>query len=119
MAANQPAPARPLLALTPGPAFQESFQLVFQVTNQAIQAPSFRVQAGMSVIIKPINGSIVNLAPCFLSDRRSLIGTNAQVTLPAGSDVAIGWDCQNTGQIYAAGLAGDGILIVVSQPAFA
>jgi hypothetical protein len=108
----------PLVVTTPGPAFRTSFQLVFAVTGQVIQCPPFRVQAGMTVLISPINGSAVNANPCFLADRASLVNTSSASTLPAAADVSIPWLTDNTGKIFAAGTKGDGILVTISEPGF-
>jgi hypothetical protein len=113
----QPKPPTPLIVTTPGPAFRISFQLVFPVAR-VIQCPSFRIQAGMSVTISPINGLAVNSEPCFIAERASLVGTSAGSVLPAAADVSISWLTDNTGKIFAKGTLGDGLLITVSEPGF-
>jgi hypothetical protein len=35
--------------------------------------------------------------------------------LPAAADVNLGWLCENTNQIFAAGAATDGLLVTISQ----
>lgn len=115
MAATKNLPP-PLIVTTPGPSFRTTFQIVF--TGQVQQVPSFRVQAGMSVVISPFNGSRVNLNPCALAERRSLVTTNAATVLPPGADVSIDWLTDNTGKIFVAGTAGDGILVTINEPGF-
>jgi hypothetical protein len=117
MAATKNLPP-PLIVTTPGKAFRTSIQLVFKTTGAPVQCPSFRVQAGMSVLISPINGSAVNANPCFIADRASLVGTSSGSVLPAGADVSLVWLTDNTGKIFAAGTAGDGILVTISEPGF-
>lgn len=109
---------KPLIVTTPGNAFRTSFQIVFAVTGKVYQVPPFRVQAGMSILISPINGSAVNAHPCSLADRISLVGTSSGSVLPAAADVSIPWLTDNTGKIFVAGFVGDGILVTVSEPGF-
>jgi hypothetical protein len=115
---NLPPPAPPLIALTPGPGIQVTFQLVFVTTGKVIQCPKFRLQSGMAVTLSPVNGTAVNANPCSVAERAQLVGTSSARMLPAGSDVTIGWTCDNTAQIFAAGTAGDGLLVTVTQAAF-
>jgi hypothetical protein len=105
----------PLVITTPGEAVRVTFQLIFAVTGKVVQCPYFRLQPGMICLIQPINGSDVNAHPCSIADRASLVGSSTATVLPAGQDVAVNWDSP---QIFAAGTAGDGILITFSQAAF-
>jgi hypothetical protein len=117
MATQKNVPA-PLIITTPGPAFRTSFQLIFKVTNAVVQCPPFKIQAGMSVVLSPVNGLVVNAAPCYIAERASLIGTSSAATLPAAGDVSLNWLTDNTSKIYAAGAAGDGLLVTINEPGF-
>jgi hypothetical protein len=81
----------PLIVSTPGHAFRTSFQIVFGETGKVYQVPSFRVQAGMTILLSPINGSAVNANPCSIADRASLVNTSSGSVLPAGADVSMGF----------------------------
>jgi len=110
---NKPSPLPALTALTPGPALQVRFKIRFGVTGRAYQCPSFQLAPGMTVTLFPHNDAGVNANACHIADRASLLGTNSARVLPAGPDVSLGYQCNNTGEIWASGTAGDGVLVQI------
>ena len=107
----------PLLAETqPQPPQNIRFQLIFSATGVAVQCPAFNVAPGWVITLLPINGTGVNANPCSVAEDPGMLNTNSARTLPAGSDVSMGWPTTNTANIYAAGTKGDGLLVVITSP---
>lgn len=100
----------------PGPPLYESFQVIFSVTNKPQQVPPFVVPPGASVTLYPTTSSGVNAHACFVGDEPDLLGTTASRALPAGADVSIGLQVDNTGRIWVMGTQGDGVLVIVAAP---
>jgi hypothetical protein len=106
----------PLLAETQiQPPQNIRFQLKFVTTGLAVQCPAFNVAPGWTVTLLPINGSGVNANPCSVAEDPGMLGTTSARTLPAGSDVSMGWPTVNTANIFASGTAGDGLLVVITS----
>jgi len=103
----------PSIESTPGPSVNLQFQLKFAVTNLPIRCVAFQVAPGQTVLVYPINGSTVNANPCYVASQPELLGTSSSRLLAAASDVSMAVPCDNTGQIWAAGAAGDGLLVCV------
>lgn len=91
------------------------FQIVFAATNKPQQVPVFQVAPGMSVTVQGINGQAVNANPCYIGEFPESLGTSSSRVVPAGGDVTVPWPVNNTGQIWAQGTAGDGLLVLIQQ----
>jgi hypothetical protein len=107
-----------LIVTTPGPSLRESIQLIFTETAVPYQAPSFRVQPGMVVILTPYTANRLNTDPVSIADRRTLFQTSYAALLAPAADAELVWPCENTANIWAGGTAGDGLLITISKASF-
>jgi hypothetical protein len=114
--ANKPI-TLPLAQEQPGPSLNLRFQLVFASTGAPVRCPAFTVAPGMVVTLRTINGAQLNTAVCFVADYPEALGTVASVAIPPGADVTLGWPIDNTGDIWAQGTEGDGLLVSIQQSA--
>ncbi len=113
---TQKAPPLALSESLPGPPLYQQFQIIFAETGLAHQMPSFVVPPGASVTLFPTTSTGLNANVCYIGDQPDLLGTTGSRTLPAGADVSISLQVDNTGKIWASGTAGDGILVIVAAP---
>lgn len=112
---KQAAPLTPIMD-APGPPLYVQLQILFAVTGTPYQVPSFKVPPGASVTIFPTTSTSLNANICYVGEQPDLLGTTGSRTLPAGADVSIGLQVDDTGKIWAKGTEGDGLLVIVSAP---
>jgi hypothetical protein len=104
----------PLAQNEPGPPTNFNVQIIFGVTGQRYQAPGFIVPPGCTVTVEPVNGTDLNVNPCYVAQDSAAIGTNRARVIVAGTgDVVVPWPVANLAEIYCSGTDGDGLLIKV------
>jgi hypothetical protein len=112
----KPPAALPLAMEQPGSAYMILFQMRFAADNVAQQCPAFRILPGMVVTLRTVNGSVVNANACQIADSpEGAIHSWGGTAIPPGADVTLPWPVENTGQIWAAGEVGDGLLITIQK----
>lgn len=115
MAQNKSLPL-PLAESQPRGSFNIRFQLQFLVSGAVIRCPGFVVAPGQVVTVKGVNGSVVNTHTAFIGESPEILRTtSAQVVLP-NADVSVSYPVDNLIEIFAQGVAGDGLLITVQSP---
>jgi len=114
MAKQQPI-TLPLAQEQPGSPFNIRFQLVFPTEGAIVRCPAFRVEPGVIITLKPVNGAIVNVGSCSIAEYPEALNTSSALSLPPAADVTLPWPIENTADIWATGFGNDGILVLIQK----
>jgi hypothetical protein len=105
----------PGVAFKPGfltRSINQSVYVILNATGVPQQAPPINVPAGTLVSIRAHNGANGgNVATVRISHQPELLGSTDGDPITPDSDIS--WPCDNLGQIWVVGTAGDGIRISI------